>query len=303
MCQEGLLYQITHLKPSTYPQHMKGEILEQIIQKIILDQGYEELDSNDPKFNPSTDKFKGRGTEHELDAFGQYRHSIPFVSPIRLFVEAKCYKPSRSVGVDIIREAIAVQKDINENYVSQSRGPAGDRRLECFAVFSVSGFSSSAKKLAHAHGIRLVSVSCLRSHINKINNNSNLQTHKEVKRAVDTYLEMEHLLDKVHFASLIGGQPVVLHGELPEEKLLATDVLELSTTDISKKGDITQIVLQDDRTDGDQRLIAEIPIWILEDVADWNRKVSLSLVVPTVLDGLTRRIRIETRFDYVKLLE
>ncbi|WP_254271102.1 restriction endonuclease [Haloarcula marina] len=272
---------------------MKGKVLEQIVQKILLNQGYDRLNRDDPKFDPSTGKFEGRGADHELDAFGQYKHSIPFVNPIRLFGEAKCYKPNYSVGVDIIREAITVRKDIDENYESQSGDPAGDRRVECFAVFSTSGFSSSAIKLARAHGIYLVPLGHLRPVVDEILRQHNPQTHKEAENAVNTYFS-EIQRNRWHFASITTSYPVALRGTLPEEMLSNTDSLFASATlTDSEVSNATQFHIEDNKTDSQWKLTTEVPTWMLEYAIDWSEDGYLSLVIPTVLNELTRQIRVE----------
>ena len=272
---------------------MKGKILEQIVQKILLNQGYDRLNRDDPKFDPSTGIFEGRGADHELDAFGQYKHSIPFVNPIRLFGEAKCYKPSYPVGVDIIREAITVRKDIDENYESQSGDPAGDRRVECFAVFSTSGFSSSAIELARAHGIYLVPLRHLRPVVDEILSQHNPQTHEEAENAVDTYF-WENLRNGLHFASITDGYPAALRGTLPEERLSHTDSLYASATlTDSKTSNATQFDIEDSKTDSQWKLTTEVPTWMLEYAIDWTEDGYLLLVIPTVVNELTRQIRIE----------
>lgn len=272
---------------------MKGKVLEQIVQKILLNQGYERLDGQDPKFDPGTGKFEGRGADHELDAFGQYKHSIPFVHPIRLFGEAKCYKPNYSVGVDIIREAITVRKDIDENYVSQSGDPAGDRRVECFAVFSTSGFSSGAIELARAHGIYLVSLGHLRPIVDEILNKYNPKTHNDAEKAVDSYFR-EKLGARLHFASLPDGYPVALRGILPEEKLLHEDSLHTSVTDTrSETSNAIQFDLQTNEIAPQQELTTEVPTWILDIAIDQTEEKYLSLVVPTVLGEVARQIHIK----------
>lgn len=282
---------------------MKGKILEQIVQKILLNQGYDRLSRHDPKFNPGTGKFEGRGADHELDAFGQYKHSIPFVHPIRLFGEAKCYKSNYSVGVNIIREAITVRKDIDENYISQSGDPAGDRRVECFAVFSTSGFSSSAIELARAHGIYLVSLSHLRPIVDEILSRYNPQTHDDAENAVNSYFSTE-LETGLHFASLTGGFPAVLRGTLPEERLSQTDLLYASASQTqSEVSNATQFDLQDGEMNSQWNFKTEIPSWMLDSAINQTEERVLSLVVPTVLDEIARQIRIEVSIeDFESLL-
>lgn len=276
---------------------MKGKVLEQIVQKILINQGYDRLNRDDSKFDPNTGKFEGRGADHELDAFGQYKHSIPFVNPIRLFGEAKCYKQNYSVGVDIIREAITVRKDIDENYESQSGNPASDRRVECFAVFSTSGFSNSAIELARAHGIYLVPLGHLRPVVDEILSQHNPQTHKEAESAVDTYF-WEHLRNKLHFASITANYPAALHGTLPEERLSQTDSLYASATPTdSETSNAIQFDIEGSETDSQWKLRTEFSTWMLEYGFDRTQDRYLSLVVPTVLDELTRQIRIDLLWE------
>jgi hypothetical protein len=272
---------------------MKGKVLEQIVQQILLRQGYGRIDSSDPKFKPDTGKFEGRGADHELDAFGQYKHSIPFVNPIRLLGEAKCYKANYSVGVDIIREAITVRKDIDENYQGQPGDEEVDRRVECFAVFSTSGFSSSAIELARAHGIYLVSLGHLRPIVNKVVDEHDPQTHEEAERAATGYFE-ENLGNTLHFASLIDGYPAALQGRLPADRLATTDTLRAYVTPgETQLSNVTQFDLQGMDSSSQWELRTEVPTWRLANVIDRNDPESLTLTVPTVLDELARQIRIQ----------
>ncbi|WP_114578595.1 restriction endonuclease [Saliphagus sp. LR7] len=271
---------------------MKGKILERIVQKILLSQGYERLNEDDPKFDSSTGKFEGRGADHELDAFGQYKHSIPFVHPIRLFGEAKCYKANYSVGVDIIREAITVQKDIDENYESRTKDIGNDRRIECFAVFSTSGFSPSATMLARAHGIYLVPLGHLRTIVDEINDRYKPSTHEGTKKAVNTYFQENSTL--VHFASFPGGYPIALEGALPKERLSHSDFLYASAvTKQSETSNAIQFDIQNSKTDPKWKLTTEIPVWMVDNATDQTNEEYLSLIVPTQLSELTRHIRIE----------
>jgi hypothetical protein len=277
---------------------MKGKILEEIIQKMLLNQGYERLSKHDPKYNPSTGNFEGRGANHELDAFGQYKHSIPFVHPIRLLCESKCYKSSRSVGIPIIREAITVRKDISENYQSRSGDPANDWRIECFAVFSTSGFSSDAIELACAHGIYLVSLGHLLPIVERIVDRYDPQTHERVEYSVDSYFSDEMDVE-LYFGSLENGYPVALRGVLPKENLLSIDELYAKPTYIQTNiYNSVQFRLHGEEIEWES--VMEVPNWSLENAIKQTEEKDLSIVIPTEINGIARQIRINIPIEKLR---
>lgn len=92
---------------------------------------------------------------------GTFRITPPFVYPLRLFVEAKCYA-STKVGIDIVRMGVGILNDINTNYstVNLSTEQLSVKRYQYhYAIFSTSGFSKPAQRYAIAHKIHLIDLS------------------------------------------------------------------------------------------------------------------------------------------------
>ena len=107
---------------------------------------------------------QGRGDWHQTDALVSYDHTPAFIYPVRLIVEAKAFSSnSRSkgkVGLNVVRNAVGVLKDVNENYFSFSDSDSVEHKIRRFnytyAVFSLNGFTKSAQKYAIAHQIFLI---------------------------------------------------------------------------------------------------------------------------------------------------
>lgn len=143
----------------------KGFILEEVLSKLLENSGYSLIDKNvlidnkHPEFISRGNglNIKGRGGIHQADALGQFPFSFPFNYPIRLFIEAK-YKTQKT-GIDIVRSAIGILTDLNSNYQTIDLNDE-DLLIQRFnynyAIFSTSGFSENAIKLAIAYKITLI---------------------------------------------------------------------------------------------------------------------------------------------------
>lgn len=104
----------------------------------------------------------GRGGVHQADALGQFPITIPFNYPVRLFLEAKYFKKTTKVGIEVVRSAIGILADLNTGYQTvQLEGEAllVQRYTYKFAIFSVSGFSIEAIRLAVANQITMIDLS------------------------------------------------------------------------------------------------------------------------------------------------
>ena len=148
---------------------LKGFLLEEALAKLLENSGYTLITkkvltqkSLYPEFISKGNglNIKGRGGIHQADALGQFPISIPFNYPVRLFVEAKFR--GKKTGIDVVRSAIGILTDLNANY--QTIDLKGDSLLVQrynyhFAIFSTSGFSIDAIKLAIAYKITLVDLS------------------------------------------------------------------------------------------------------------------------------------------------
>lgn len=138
---------------------VKGRIFEIIVKKLLEKNEYKECRPDGEQVDKNG-RVRGRGEWHQIDALGRWKYTIPFVYPIRLLCEAKCW--DYPVDLSVIRNFVGVLKDISENYFVED-GQNIDKRMlskrytDCGAVFSVSGFTSKAQKYAYAHNIFLVS--------------------------------------------------------------------------------------------------------------------------------------------------
>ncbi|KXY57057.1 hypothetical protein AT261_09655 [Bacillus cereus] len=148
---------------------LKGFLLEEALAKLLENCGYTLITKDVLKTPNLYPEFvlkgnglniKGRGGTHQADVLGQFDVSIPFNYPIRLFLEAK-FRESRT-GIDVVRAGIGILTDLNANY--QTIDLNGDELLVQrfnyqYTIFSTSGFSENAIKLAIAYKLTLVDLS------------------------------------------------------------------------------------------------------------------------------------------------
>lgn len=131
----------------------RGYLFEYEIWRLLEASGY---------VGVTTAKLRGRGAEHQIDAYGTLSIPTPFVYPIRLICEAKCYK--KPVELKDIRSFVGVLKDISENYFIGSNRLRNTpfRFTEAGCFFSASSFTIDAQDYAWAHNIFLVSFNNIR---------------------------------------------------------------------------------------------------------------------------------------------
>ena len=138
---------------------VKGTIFEIVVKKLLEKNEYEEIKPDNEQVD-DRGRVRGRGEWHQIDALGRWKYSIPFVYPIRLLCEAKCW--NRPADLPVIRNFVGVMKDISENYFVEDNQDIDKRMLskrhtDSGAIFSVSGFTNRAQRYAYAHNIFLVS--------------------------------------------------------------------------------------------------------------------------------------------------
>ena len=145
----------------------KGYLLEIVLAKLLKVNGYDLVTSTDNEDNEIVDlprnglNIKGRGAYHQFDSLGTFRITPPFVYPIRLFLEAKFYTNNK-VGIDRIIMGIGILQDVNTNY---STVDMTSQELKLpkynynYALFSTSGFTDDAQRLAIAHKVYLMDLS------------------------------------------------------------------------------------------------------------------------------------------------
>jgi hypothetical protein len=139
---------------------VKGAIFEAIIRNLLINSNFKPLTADGKQVRHSFFNIRGRGCWHNIDASGQYDVAIPYVYPIRLLAEAKCYEDN--IDLPILQSFVGVVKDISENYFVKEKISSDERRkfrryIDCGALFSSSDFTDEAQNFALAHGISLVS--------------------------------------------------------------------------------------------------------------------------------------------------
>ncbi len=141
---------------------LRGLLLEEAILYILSKSGYVPVLSagSDATLHDGTSglEVKGRGAWHQIDAVADFSLVPPFSNPQRLFVEAKFR--SKSTGIEVIRNATGVHKDVSENWVvdpvAGGQATARKRYHYLYAVFSKEPFSKSAQDYAYAQDIYLL---------------------------------------------------------------------------------------------------------------------------------------------------
>lgn len=144
----------------------RGALLEEAILFLLEKVGYETINQHNSILDDSLRAgssgldVRGRGAWHQIDALASFRSSPAFMYPLRLMVEAKCYKASRPVGIEVARNSVGVLKDISENYFTMHGRGGISSQAPRFnyhaAIFSTSGYSSGATAYAVAHQIFLI---------------------------------------------------------------------------------------------------------------------------------------------------
>jgi hypothetical protein len=142
---------------------VRGYVLEELLARLIRGSGYRLLTSPDQDpidlgWRGNGLVVQGRGSEHQVDVLGQLLWVAAFTFPVRLFVEAKSW--GKPVGIRVVREAVGVLADLNQNYRPAEPGsPPLPRYAYNHALFSTSGFSVSATQMAIAHQVSLIDLS------------------------------------------------------------------------------------------------------------------------------------------------
>ncbi len=141
---------------------LRGLLLEEVILYILSWSGYVPIlnASADTTLRDGTSglEVRGRGTWHQIDAIADFSLVPPFSNPQRLLVEAK-FKGTKT-GIEIIRNATGVHKDVSENWVVDTtvRGQVSARKRYhyLYAVFSKESFTKPAQDYAYAQDIYLL---------------------------------------------------------------------------------------------------------------------------------------------------
>ncbi|MDD4901769.1 MAG: restriction endonuclease [Patescibacteria group bacterium] len=123
----------------------KGYLFEYVVQNLLKKSGYVKV---------RMANIRGRGGDHQIDAYGLLSIPTPFIYPIRLICEAKNY--GDKIGLGKIRDFVGVMKDISEKYTTRKNGKY-ERFSDSGCYFSTKGFTMDAQKYAWAQNIFLVS--------------------------------------------------------------------------------------------------------------------------------------------------
>lgn len=117
----------------------------------------------------------GRGTTHQIDVIGIEFNHLPFLYDTILIVEAKCYGPNESVGIDVARQVKSNILDLEQTLPRTLNSlPRTLRPVDLFvhifgkkdgegltanyrgAIFTTGTFSKYTKEFSYAHGIYLL---------------------------------------------------------------------------------------------------------------------------------------------------
>ena len=149
-------------------EQLKGYLLEIVIEKLIKVNGYDIISTScedESVIRNNGLNVRGRGGYHQVDSLGEFRFTPPLMNPMRLFVEAKYYSENKKVGIDKVRMGIGILQDVNTRYVTleMSKEELSLMKYDYhYSIFSTSGFTEDAQRLALAHNISLMDLSCSR---------------------------------------------------------------------------------------------------------------------------------------------
>lgn len=148
---------------------IKGVVFEEFVLRLLAKAGYRIIEDSNSAYDIRNGhnglQLQGRGEWHQTDALVAYDHTPAFIYPIRLIVEAKAYSLSFNnkgkIGINVVRNAVGVLKDVNENYFAHIGHDDDDsyklkRFNYAYAVFSLNGFTENAQRYALAHQIFLI---------------------------------------------------------------------------------------------------------------------------------------------------
>lgn len=145
----------------TTTAQVRGMLLEEVLLYLLRISGYRTIMPTDVAADPTLCNHsagigvRGRGCEHQIDAIADFMVVQPFSYPQRLLVEAKCL--DRRVGVDVVRNALGVLRDVSEHWVATAHRTAPSRRYHYqYALFSLSDYSPTAQRYAFAQDIFLI---------------------------------------------------------------------------------------------------------------------------------------------------
>ncbi|MCL4305862.1 hypothetical protein KJZ99_08090 [bacterium] len=139
---------------------IRGMLLEEVLLFLLRQSGYRTVLSagNDGTLQNGKSglEVRGRGEVHQIDAIADFDIQQPFSHPQRLLGEAKFL--TDKVGLEIVRNAVGVLKDVGEWWCPRSVQPAASSRRYHYqyAIFTNLGFSKPAETYAFAQDGNLI---------------------------------------------------------------------------------------------------------------------------------------------------
>ncbi|MCC5657158.1 restriction endonuclease [Nostoc sp. XA010] len=137
---------------------IRGMLLEEALLYLLRLSGYRTVEKADEDLTLNNGhsglEVFGRGGVHQIDAVADFVIAQPFSNPQRLLLEAKFR--SDKTGIEVVRNAVGVLKDVSEYWVSRKEIPFKARYHYQYAVFSISDYTSPAQKYAFAHDVYLI---------------------------------------------------------------------------------------------------------------------------------------------------
>ena len=137
---------------------IRGMLLEEALLYLLRLSGYRTVEKADDDLTLNNGhsglEVLGRGGVHQIDAVADFVIAQPFSNPQRLLLEAKFR--SDKTGIEVVRNAVGVLKDVSEYWVSRKEIPFKARYHYQYAVFSASDYTSPAQKYAYAHDVYLI---------------------------------------------------------------------------------------------------------------------------------------------------
>lgn len=162
--------------PTTNISQLRGALLEELILHFLRKTGYKvvsEVGTDSSLDNCAAGiQIKGRGCNHQIDAIADSVIHHPFSYSQRLLVEAKCYADSYKIGIEKVRNAVGVLKDVSEYWTSMGSSRRNRYHYQ-YALFSTSPYTKVSERYAFAHDIYLIPLqnsTFLRPAINIIRN-------------------------------------------------------------------------------------------------------------------------------------
>jgi len=140
----------------------KGAVFEEIVLHLLEQIGYRVVAAPDEgtRNGHSGLEVQGRGEWHQVDALVAHDHTPAFMYPLRLVVEAKCYRIGQPITLIVPRNLLGVLHDVSQNYFSFHTSAGEEIQVPRFnyhgAVFSTSGYTVGAQRFAIAHQIFLI---------------------------------------------------------------------------------------------------------------------------------------------------